>query len=121
MLPRWLARRGVSGRGTVAHVADHIEEGLRHHAHPLIQFLDGPSGRRASLLGCGLDVWEVIATVPDNDGSVADAADYLPSGLMEAAVAYFGEYRDEIDREIGLNEAEYERGRAAATRDPGGP
>jgi hypothetical protein len=32
---------------------------LRHDAHPLIQFLDGPSGRRASLIGRGLDVWEV--------------------------------------------------------------
>lgn len=29
-------------------------------------------------------------------------------------MAYYGEYRDEIDREIELNEAEYERGRPAA-------
>jgi hypothetical protein len=29
-------------------------------------------------------------------------------------VTYYGEYRDEIDREIELNEAEYERGRAGA-------
>lgn len=92
----------------------YLEEGLRHDAHPLIQFLDGPSGRRASLIGRGLDVWEVIATVRDNDGSVTAAADYLqvPAGLVEAAVAYYGENRDEIDREIALNEAEYERGRA---------
>jgi hypothetical protein len=48
----------------------------------------------------GLDVWEVIATVRDNDGSMAGAAEYLeiPAGLVEAAVAYYGEYRDEIDR-----------------------
>jgi hypothetical protein len=78
----------------------YVEEGLRHDAHPLIQFLDGPSGRRASLLGRGM----------------AEAAGYLqiPAGLVEAAVAYYGEYQDEIDREIELNEAEYERGRAAA-------
>ena len=38
----------------------------------------------------------------------------IPAGLVEAAVAYYGEYQDEIDREIQLNEAEYERGRAAA-------
>jgi hypothetical protein len=68
--------------------------GLRHDAHPLIQFLDGPSGRRASLLGRGLDVWEVIATIRDNNGSIAEAAEYLqiPAGLVEAAVAYYGEY-----------------------------
>lgn len=95
----------------------YVDEGLRHDAHPLIQFLDGPSGRRASLAGRGLDVWEIIATVRDNDGSIALAADYLevPAGLVEAAVTYYGEYKDEIDREIELNEAEYERGiRAAA-------
>jgi hypothetical protein len=94
----------------------YVEEGLRHDAHPLIQFLDGPSGRRASLIGSGLDVWEVIATVRDNDGSVPEAAAYLqiPAGLVEAAVAYYGEYRAEIDDEIQLNEAEYERGRSAA-------
>lgn len=94
----------------------YVEEGLRHDAHPLIHFLDGPSGRRASLLGRGLDVWEVIATVRDNGGSVPAATDYLqvPAGLVEAAVAYYGEFRDEIDSEIELNEAEYKRGRAAA-------
>ncbi len=94
----------------------YVEEGLRHDMHPLIQFLDGPSGRRPSLVGRGLDVWEVIATVKDNDGSIADAAEYLevPAGLVEAAVAYYGEYRSEIDEQIERNEQDYERGRAAA-------
>jgi uncharacterized protein (DUF433 family) len=94
----------------------YLEEGLRHDAHPLIQFLDGPSGRRASMVGSGLDVWEVIATVRDNDGSPEEAAAYLeiPLGLVQAAVAYYGEYRDEIDQEVELNEAEYQRGLEAA-------
>ena len=93
----------------------YVEEGLRHDANPLIQFLDGPSGRRASLLGRGLDVWEVIATVRDNEYSVAQAAAYLqlPAGLVEAAIAYYGQFSAEIDKEIELNEAEYERGRAS--------
>ena len=95
----------------------YVEEGLRHDLHPLIQFLDGPSGRRASLIGRGLDVWEVIATVRDNDGSIDAAAEYLqvPAGLVEAAVSYYGEYRAEIDEEIALNDAEYHRGQAAVT------
>ena len=94
-----------------------VEEGLRCDSHPLIHFLDGPSGRRAGIVGRGLDVWEVIATVLDNDGSVAEASAYLqiPTGLVQAAVAYYGEYCDEIDAEIAANDAEYERGRAAAT------
>jgi uncharacterized protein (DUF433 family) len=112
-LTEWARRAGLPER-TLAQ--RYVEEGLRHEAHPLIQFLNGPSGRRASLVGRGLDVWEVIATVRDNDGSIPQAAEYLqiPAGLVEAAVAYYGEYRDEIDREIELNEAEYEHGRAAA-------
>jgi hypothetical protein len=116
-------RERLSERARRSHLPErtlaqrYVEEGLRHDAHPLVQFLDGPSGRRASLIGSGLDVWEVIATVRDNEGSVPEAAAYLeiPVGLVEAAVAYYGEYRDEIDEEIQLNEAEYERGRAAAT------
>ncbi len=94
----------------------YVEEGLRHDLHPLVHFLDGPSGRRASLVGRGLDVWEVIGTVRDNEGSIPLAAQYLqvPTGLVEAAVAYYGEYRDEIDAEIAANELAYERGRTAA-------
>jgi hypothetical protein len=111
-LTEWARRTGLPERSLAQR---YVEEGLRHDAHPLIQFLDGPSGRRASLVGRGLDVWEVIATVRDNDGSIREAAGYLevPVGLVEAAVAYYGEYRDEIDRDIELNEAEYERGQAA--------
>jgi uncharacterized protein (DUF433 family) len=60
-------------------------------------------------------VWEVIATIRDNNGSVTEASEYLqiPAGRVEAAIAYYAEYRDEIDREIEVNEAEYERGLAA--------
>jgi uncharacterized protein (DUF433 family) len=80
-----------------------------------VRFTDGPSGRRAALVGRGLDVWEVIATVRDNKNDLAAAASYLgvPLGLVEAAVNYYGEYRDEIDEEIALNQAEWERGYAA--------
>lgn len=104
MPPRTLAQR-------------YVEEGLRMDEHPLIRFTDGPAGRRATLVGRGLDVWEVIATVRDNDGSLPEAADYLaiPLGLVEAAVSYYGAYQREIDEWIAENEAEYERGLAAAT------
>ncbi len=116
MRKRLIERAGRAGLAERTLAQRYLDEGLRHDAHPLISFLDGASGRRASLLGRGLDVWEVIATVRDNGGSIARAAQYLqvPAGLVEAAVTYYGEYADEIDREIELNEAEYERGCAAA-------
>ena len=80
-----------------------------------MRFIDGPSGRRAALVGRGLDVWEVIATARDNESDLVATASYLeiPQGLVEAAVNYYGEYREEIDAEIALNQAEWERGYAA--------
>jgi hypothetical protein len=80
-----------------------------------VRFVDGPSGRRAALVGSGLDVWEAIATVRDNDNDLEEAAAVLETtpGLVQAAVTYYGEYREEIDAEIDLNRAEWERGYAA--------
>jgi hypothetical protein len=34
--------------------------------HPLVRFTDGPSGRRARLVGTGKDIWEIIAVIRDN-------------------------------------------------------
>ena len=103
----------------------YVEEGLRMDEHPLVRFAEGPAGRRARLLGTGKDVWEVIATVRDNDGDINEAARYLemPLGLVQAAVSYYGAYPEEIDQWIGLNEREaaeahaaYAAGRAAVRR-----
>jgi hypothetical protein len=108
-------RARVAGVAPRSLAARYVDEGIRHDNHPLIHFVDGETSRRAALLGTRLDVWEVIATVRDNDGDIPEASDYLgvPIGLVEAAVAYYGEFREEIDEEISLNEAESERGLAA--------
>src|SRR5262249_3649327 len=103
----------------------YVEEGLRMDEHPLVRFAEGPAGRRARLLGTGKDVWAGIATVRDNGGDVAEAARYLeiPLGLVQAAVSYYGIYREEVDQWIDLNEQEaaeahtaYAAGRAAVQR-----
>jgi uncharacterized protein (DUF433 family) len=92
-----------------------VDEGLRREDHPLVRFVDGPSGRRAALVGSGLDVWEVIATVRDNDNDLEAAAAFLDVnlGLVQAAVVYYGSYQEEIDAEIALNQTEWERGYTA--------
>lgn len=102
MAPRTLAQR-------------YVEEGLRTDEHPFIRFADGPAGRRARLIGTGKDVWGVIATVRDNDGDAAEAARYLeiPLGFVQAAVTYYGAYRDEIDHWIETNEQEAAEAHAA--------
>jgi uncharacterized protein (DUF433 family) len=86
----------------------YVEEGLRMDEHPLVRFADGPAGRRARLVGTGKDVWEIIAVVRDNDGGAAEAASYLeiPLGLVQAAIAYYGAYTDEIDQQIEANDQE---------------
>jgi hypothetical protein len=86
----------------------YVEEGLRMDEHPLVRFVDGPAGRRARLAGTGKDVWEVIATIRDNDGDLGEAARYLqmPLGLAQAAVSYYGTYTDEVDEWIQSNERE---------------
>ena len=93
----------------------YVEEGLRMDEHPLIRFAEGPAGRRARLVGTGKDVWEVIAVVRDNGGDTAEAARYLemPLGLVQAAVAYYGAYPDEIDQWVDLNEQEAAEAHAA--------
>ena len=102
LAPRTLAQR-------------YVEEGLRMDEHPLIRFADGPAGRRARLVGTGKDVWEIIAAVRDNDGDAAETARYLemPLGLVQAAISYYGAYRDEIDQWIEANEQQVAETHAA--------
>ena len=86
----------------------YVEEGLRTDEHPLIRFVDGPAGRRPRLQGTGLDIWEAVSVTRDNDGNERAAAEYLgiPLGLVQAAVAYYGAYQDEIEEWIELNARE---------------
>lgn len=121
-LSRHAERQGLPPR-TLAQ--RYVDEGLRADEHPLVRFVGGPGGRRARLVGSGLDVWEVIAAVKDNDNDIDGAADVLglAQGLVDAAVAYYGAFTEEIDSLIERNGAladEAERawraGRAALSR-----
>jgi hypothetical protein len=98
----------------------YVEEGLRMDEHPLIRFADGPSGRRARLLG-GPDVWEVIAVARDNDGDLAETASYLELslGLVQAAASYYAAYPQEVDERIERNRREAHEAHSAflAARD----
>jgi uncharacterized membrane protein YccC len=82
-----------------------LEEGLRLVEHPGIVFRDGPAGRRPGLAASGLDVWEVVETVADNAGSVADAAEHLEISprLVATAMRHYAAYADEIDDWIAAN------------------
>jgi hypothetical protein len=87
-----------------------VDEGLRMEAHPGVLFRDGPSGRRAVLIG-GPDVWEVVRVVqsarsaePDLDaeavvGLVAETMG-LPHRKVRVALDYWAAYPDEIEQQI---------------------
>jgi hypothetical protein len=56
-----------------------------------------------------------IAVVHDNDGDAAETARYLeiPLGLVQAAISYYGAYREEIDQWIEANEQQAAEAHAA--------
>lgn len=91
-----------------------VDEGLRMELHPGIVFKPGPSGRRAALMR-GPDVWEIIGLLRSlavrGEAAVTEAANWLGLTLAQVRVAldYYGEFPDEIDREIDANEAAAER------------
>jgi len=91
----------------------YAEEGARRDEHPLITFRDGPTGRRAGLVG-GPDVWEVVLWLedlsrePDAVGAVLGESD-LTRAQVEAAVRYGSAYSDEIQARIGLHRGETDR------------
>jgi uncharacterized protein (DUF433 family) len=91
-----------------------LDEALRTERHPLIHFRGGRAGRRPAIVGTRLDVSEVIATLRANDSDVAETAAVLriPEPQVRASVAYYAEFKDEVDawaerqREIARREEE---------------
>jgi hypothetical protein len=117
-LKRLKRRARLSGEQRTTLAERYLDEGLLMDEVPGIYFVDGPMGRRPSLMGTGLDVWEVVKVVKDS-GSTTEAAAYLEVAprLVELAVRYYGSNRKEIDdwiaRVLELSELEESRWRAA--------
>ena len=105
------ARRRRVGVSTLAERL--IDEGLRMEAHPGVVFREGPTGRRAVLVG-GPEVSDVIGAVIGGDVPVAQrrsrAAELMGLSLpvVDAALTYYVDHTEEIDAELA------ERNRAAA-------
>ncbi len=74
-----------------------LGEALRTERHPLIRFRTGAAGRREPLVvGTRLLVREIVSQV--EDGDVEAAAEYLalPVSTVRAALAYYADFRDEV-------------------------
>lgn len=74
---------------------------------PGIMFAEGPGGRRARLVGTGLDVWEVVAvfrSLQSNFDRLRQAYHWLSESQLRAALAFYEAYPEEIDRRMAINE-----------------
>lgn len=99
-------RSRAAGESLSDRLRRYAEEGARRDEHPLITFRDGPTGRRAGLVG-GPDVWEVAMWVDDLD-TADSAAELAAEGVVarhqiDAALAYRSAYPEEIQARIDLH------------------
>lgn len=97
----------ATGQDFSAAAVELLTEAAKMRRCPGIGFADGPAGRRARILGTGLDVWELIATHKSLGGSPArlrKAYPWLSEAQLRAALGYYAVYPEEIDRRIALNE-----------------
>lgn len=82
-----------------------IGEGLRMEAHPAVIFREGPTGRRAVLVG-GPEVADVIASMIGGGVPVKDrrarTSDLMGLSLpmVDAALAYYADHTEDIDTDI---------------------
>ncbi len=103
-------RARAAGESLSDRLRRYAEEGARRDEHPLITFRDGPTGRRAGLVG-GPDVWEVAMWLDDLAGEAAPAAELAGEGTVsraqiDAALRYRAAYPDEIAARIELHRRE---------------
>jgi hypothetical protein len=121
VLEQLKAEAGARHVSSSALAEELIEEGLRTRRHPLIVFRDGPSGRRAGLIG-GPDVREVIGGLVGGDipaeARIERAVDVfgLTSQQVNAALDYYADFNGEIDGEIAANLAAADKAEAAWRR-----
>ncbi|TMB05553.1 MAG: DUF433 domain-containing protein [Deltaproteobacteria bacterium] len=80
-----------------------LEEAVRLRRCPGIAFTAGPSGRRATVAGTGLDVWEIVATylsLGRDERRLREAYHWLMEPQVRAALAYYELYPEEVDARL---------------------
>jgi len=88
----------------------YAEEGTRREEHPLITFREGPTGRRAGLIG-GPDVWEIamwvddLAAEPDPMATLVGEMGFKQPQI-DAALRYRASYPEEVMARIELHRRE---------------
>jgi uncharacterized protein (DUF433 family) len=79
-----------------------LGEAIRTETHQLIRFHTGAAGRRQPrLVGTRLYVHQVMSTLRDNGNDIDETANYLSlrPQQVNAAVAYYADFADEVDED----------------------
>ncbi|HEX2016363.1 MAG TPA: DUF433 domain-containing protein [Solirubrobacteraceae bacterium] len=77
---------------------------MRARRYPGLAFRGSDWNRRPWVIGTALDVWEIVDALRDfgtPDQLLAESD--LTEGQVSVALAYYDEFRDEIDRAIAEN------------------
>ena len=103
-------RARAAGESLSDRLRRYAEEGARCDEHSLITFRDGPTGRRAGVIG-GPDVWEIALWIEDlaaeSEPAVALVHDtLLTRPQVDAALRYGAAYPEEIRTRIELHRRE---------------
>jgi Ribbon-helix-helix protein, copG family len=109
-------RARAAGESLSDRLRRYAEEGARRDERPMITFRDGPTGRRAGLIG-GPDVWEIAMWIDDlgrveNPAAELAADGVVSRGQIDAAMAYRAAYPEEIQARIDLHRSETARAEA---------
>ncbi len=100
------AKARASGKPVSRVIREMLELMLRMQRFPGIVFVEGPAGRRAHLVGTGLDVWEVMALLREYSGVAKLRQDFpqLSPMAIQIARAYAEAFPEEISTFLELND-----------------
>lgn len=111
----------MTGDAKSSVVVSAVREWLRMQTHPRIVFVTTVTGERRAALAVGPQVWTVADAWRQHEKDertsavVADALG-LTVADVEAALAYWADYRDEIDELISRHHASQDEALAAWER-----
>lgn len=107
-LPEALARevereRERTGKNWSQTVAELLQEAVRMRRAPGIAFRSGPTGRRPTLPGTGIDIWEVVAAYKARGEEwerLVEEFPWLEPTQLRAALNYYELYPEEIEARL---------------------
>lgn len=93
----------ATGRAEADVAAELLTEAAKMRRIPGVGFAEGPTGRRATLLAVGIDVFTVVGAFRSADGdweALKQAFHWVPEYLLRAALAYASAFPDEIEARL---------------------